>query len=366
MYDVVLSVTLTLSAEAFDTTAQASYIAALAAAAGVATSSITLTISAASVTLIATLRLATEGEAANVVSLLQIPIASSASSSTFLGYSIASTPEQPTVTSSILAAPSPPLFPHPPATPPERPPPPSSTGGDSGGGGDESGGGGGGGAGLAIIMLFVGAALGYGGYQWLSRRRKQQEKERKREAAALARAPEGASIRSTHSLVSSNGGGGPPNSGPPQQCSNTVKFVDRSYTRQTVNPDGEPDLVHFQEREAHYSVGNDALSTLLEGERERSSRALVPPAPLPGACGGGKSATRRRDKVGDTIRDGDMDPAAVSEAVAGAMVMGGCAALADRAPEGSPLRQLQDTIEEQQRKIQSLEAMREQCVACFA
>lgn len=100
----------------FDNVAQAAYIAALAATAGVNESAITLSIVTGSINVTATI-LTPVADAPNVSASISTAIATGATNGTFLGVNVVNTPEPPMTQLVILAAPSPP-----PPSPPPSPP----------------------------------------------------------------------------------------------------------------------------------------------------------------------------------------------------------------------------------------------------
>ena len=93
--------------DAFDATAQASYISQLATVTGVPAANISLAVTAGSITVTATITAATPAAAQTVSSAISTEIASSASASTFLGFTTTATPPAPTVSVVQVAAPPP-------------------------------------------------------------------------------------------------------------------------------------------------------------------------------------------------------------------------------------------------------------------
>jgi len=103
---VTFTTVLSISALDFDAAAQANYTAALAAVAGVSASAITLTVSAGSVTVVATIRVFSSMAAEDAVSAVGSAASESVASGTIMGFPVATTPAQPTKALVVIAAPS--------------------------------------------------------------------------------------------------------------------------------------------------------------------------------------------------------------------------------------------------------------------
>ena len=187
---VTIVASLALSVQEFDTSAQASYKANLAAAAGneVTGSDVALTIEGGSITVTAVIRTASLADAESVAAALSPAVTAAASSGVFFGLQLTATPSQPTISTIFVLAPSPPSPLSPPSLPPPVLLPPSLTpspaplvpsGTDSVVSGvSQSGGGGGGGMIMALVGALGAVAAAYAGYRYYARRRKSRSKPR--------------------------------------------------------------------------------------------------------------------------------------------------------------------------------------------